>query len=185
MRKVAIIGRSHNTRSDAPFDVPGWEMWALAWDRIPRHDRMFEMHQNWREIDHFRGEEGKRDHLIWLGMQKVPVYMPERVEEIPTSVRYPMEEITALVGKTRDGTPYLESSLAYMMALAILEGVDKIGIWGVDLDIKSEYSHQRPNLEYLIGLARGRGIKVCVPPQSALLTHESGAPYGFVKAEAA
>ena len=60
---------------------------------------------------------------------------------------------------------------AYMLALAIYEGVDKVGIWGVDLHCDSEYSYQRPNMEYLIGLARGRGMKVIgqpIRPRSAL-----------------
>ena len=95
-----------------------------------------------------------------------------------------MEEIGDLIGRTAQGTPYLESSIAYMMALAILEKVDRIGIWGVDLHCESEYVYQRPNLEYLIGLARGKGIKVFIPPQSALLSHANGKLYGFWEATA-
>ncbi len=100
-------------------------------------------------------------------------------QDIPLSVRYPIEDVTALIGKTALGTPYLESSIAYMLALAIHERVDRVGIWGVDLHCESEYAYQRPNLEYLIGLGRGLGMKIYVPPQSALLTHQNGAPYGF------
>ncbi len=114
-------------------------------------------------------------------MSKVPVVMLDAQPDIKMSVRYPIEEVTRLIGKTANGTPYLESSIAYMMAMAILElkPGDKIGIWGVDLHCDSEYAYQRPNLEYLIGLARGRGIRVIVPPQSALLSHQAGVPYGY------
>ncbi len=120
-------------------------------------------------------------HVGGLRMSKVPVVMLDAQPDIKMSVRYPIEEVTKLIGKTANGTPYLESSIAYMMAMAILElkSGDKIGIWGVDLHCDSEYAYQRPNLEYLIGLARGRGIKVIVPPQSALLSHQSGVPYGY------
>jgi hypothetical protein len=54
-----------------------------------------------------------------------------------------------------------------------------VGIWGVDLHCESEYAYQRPNLEYLIGLARGRGMKVFIPPASALLTTKMDVAYGF------
>ena len=118
-------------------------------------------------------------HVSGLRMSKVPVYMLDKQDDIRMSVQFPMKEVTALVGKTNKGTPYLESSIAYMMALAILEKVDRIGIWGVDLHCDSEYAFQRPNMEYLVGLARGRGIKVYIPPQSALLTHQTGVPYGY------
>jgi hypothetical protein len=123
-------------------------------------------------------------HVAGLRMAKVPVYMLERHDDIPPSVALDMAAITDVVCKTVQGTPYLESSLAYMMAQAIweLKPGDRIGIWGVDLHCESEYAYQRPNLEYLIGLARGRGIKVYVPPQSALLSHANGVPYGYWEA---
>jgi hypothetical protein len=120
-------------------------------------------------------------HVGGLRMAKVPVYMLERHEDIPQSVALDMVAITKAVGKTAQGTPYLESSIAYMVAQALLElkPGDRVGIWGVDLHCESEYAYQRPNLEYLIGLARGMGIKVYIPPQSALLSHQMGVPYGY------
>jgi hypothetical protein len=180
MRKVAIIGRCWSTRADAPWNNPDWELWTLAWDPVPVTHRIFETHQNFRM--YYGNEEDGAFHVGGLRMAKVPVYMLERHDDIPQSVRYPIEAITELVGKTRNGTPYLESSIAYMMAQAILEGVDRVGIWGVDLHCQSEYAYQRPNLEYLIGLARGKGIKVFIPPYSALLTHAHGVPYGYWEA---
>ncbi len=122
-------------------------------------------------------------HVAGLRMSKVPVYMLDKQDDIPMSVQYPMKEIGDLVGRTRQGTPYLESSIAYMLALAIYEKVDRVAIFGVDLHCETEYAYQRPNLEYLIGLARGKGIKVYIPPQSTLLTHEKGVPYGFWERE--
>lgn len=178
MRKVAIIGRCWSTRIDAPWDDTSWEKWTLAWDPVPVTHRQFETHQNFRM--YFGNKEDGDYHVAGLRMSKVPIYMLEPHPDIPASVRYPMEEVAKLVGKaTAKDTPYLESSIAYMLAQAILEGVDRVGIWGVDLHCESEYAYQRPNLEYLIGLARGKGIKVFIPPQSQLLTHAHGTPYGF------
>lgn len=179
MRKVAIVGRCFSTRRDAPWDDPSWEKWSLGWDPVsPLTQRIFELHKNFRM---FLGTQEEGDfHVAGLRMSKTPIYMLERHEDIPASVRYPMEDVHALIGSaTGKRTPYLESSIAYMLALAILERVDRVGIWGVDLHCDSEYAFQRPNLEYLIGLARGRGMKVFIPPYSALLTHQAGVPYGF------
>lgn len=177
------MGKCSNTRSDAPVYDRSWEVWTLGWDPMPVCHRTFEMHQNWRD---FRGDpEDSAMHRAWLAGQTVPVYMLKREPEVPTSVRYPMEEVAGLVGLTKHKTPYLESSIAYMMALAVLEcgKGDRIGIWGVDMATNGEYVYQRANLEYLVGLARGKGIKVYTPPQSALLTHAAGVPYGFWTAD--
>jgi hypothetical protein len=154
-------------------------LWTLAWDPVPVTARIFETHQNFRM---YMGSQEEGDfHVSGLRMSKVPVYMLDKQDDIPASVAIDMAAVTKLVGKTVQGTPYIESSIGWMMAQALLElqPGDRIGIWGVDLHCESEYAYQRPNLEYLIGLARGRGIKVYIPPQSALCTHAFGVPYGF------
>jgi hypothetical protein len=97
-------------------------------------------------------------------------------DDMPASVRYPIERICAVFGR------YFTSSIGYMLASAILEGRDDslkvvdpdaaygwIGLYGIDLAADSEYADQRPNAEYLIGLARGLGIEVVIAEGAALL----------------
>lgn len=182
MRKIAIIGKCSNTRERAPIRDNSWEKWGLAWDPLPVCHRYFEIHENWWNFKADPVEAGY--HKRWMQGQVVPVYMLKKEPEIPTSVRYPMEQVADLIGRTRHGTPYLESSISYMMALALLELWDddkpaRIGIWGCDLSVDSEYAYQRPNMEYLIGLARGRGIHVFVPAENAILSPCRHVPYGF------
>lgn len=177
MRKIAIIGKCSNSRSDAPLDLGDWEIWGLAWDPLPRCDRYFEMHQNWRNF--LGNDEDAARHKAWLAGLTVPVMMLKEEPDIPQSRAFPMAAVGDLIGRTAHGTVYLESSIAYMMALAMLEGADRIGIWGCDLATGGEYAYQRPNMEYLIGLARGRGTSVYVPAQNALLSPCRTVPYGM------
>ena len=75
--------------------------------------------------------------------------------------------------------------------LVELEKADKIGVWGIDITADDEYEYQNSNAEYFIGFARGRGIEVFVPEESALLSFdvEGGAVpnkdwtsrYGYLK----
>ncbi len=71
--------------------------------------------------------------------------------------------------------PYLSSSIALEMALAIHEGFAEIHLYGVDLNTESEYAWQKPGVEYMCGIAAGRGIKVYLPDNCPLLT---GTIYG-------
>jgi hypothetical protein len=41
----------------------------------------------------------------------------------------------------------------------------------------SEYGHQKPSCEYYLGIARGRGLKVILPPESDLL--KATTRYGY------
>lgn len=179
-RKIAIIGKCSSTRSDAPIDDPSWEVWGLAWDPLPVCHRYFEIHANWRN---FRGNpEDAEVHRRWMMGLGVPVYMREIEHDIPSSVAYPFDAVGKCVGKSTAGFPYIESSIAVMLALAIHEGADRIGVWGVDMGTTTEYAYQRPNMEYLIGLARGKGIAVWTPPQSSLLSSAMSEPYGIWEA---
>jgi hypothetical protein len=146
--KVAVIGLAADSHDEAPWDDPSWEKWGLAWDgHWPYLQRTFEMHEP-SELK----SRMKADYIDSL-QHRTRLYMQEQYPEVPGCERYPFEE----VAKT---CPHWHSSIAYIMALAIHEGAEEIGLWGVQMEAKDEYGYQRPNMLYLIGLARGRGIKV-------------------------
>lgn len=71
---------------------------------------------------------------------------------------------------------WVESSVGYMLALALQWKPSKIGVFGVDMACESEYQHQRPNACYLLGVAAGMGVNVWVHPASRLMA--SGWPAG-------
>lgn len=83
---------------------------------------------------------------------------------------------------------YLTNTISYMLALAIIEGYEQIGIWGVDMAVsselrgKNEYSWQRPSCEFFLGWAAGMGIKVYIPPTADLL--KTRHLYGFEEPQA-
>jgi hypothetical protein len=156
--KVAIVGMSQ-TAHDAPWGTD-WEMWGLPWHDAywVQMDRHFEMHDiRLLESEHSKRDEGYMDRL--KGFKTL--YMQEAY--LPNATPYPFDEVAKTTGR------YWNSSVAYAMALAIHEGAEEIGIWGVDMKGSSEYGYQKPNMEYLIGLAMGKGIKVYVPDASPLL----------------
>lgn len=189
-----MLGMSTLTRRSAPMGDPGWDLWTMGWDVTwdiaARVDRWFDIHR----IDWIGWNPARLD---FYRRQTVPVYMREEHKDIPSSQAYPVaavwRELFPWVKADADGRPreaILDSSLAYMLALAIVEGrceevpgvpVDRIGIWGCDLKAGVEYYFERPNMEVLIYAARSRGIDVYIPKESDLCKSawESGV-YGNV-----
>lgn len=172
----------HDTSEVDNFDG---EIWGLPWDegRWPFFDRYFEIHP----LDLLRKPEAHRRDGYEDRLKSLPIlYMQEAYKDIPNAIRYPIEKVVDNIG-----FDYFNSSISYLMGMALLEGANKIGIWGVDMaDIEptpgdpsyiSEFAYQRPNMEYLIGLARGRGIEVYIPEKSPLATfHGEGIPLGLM-----
>jgi len=163
MRKVAIIGKA-GTSGNAPWRDTEWEIWGMPWISCPRVTRLFDVHTQecWEKSVKLKDED-------WIDMYRseyadVPVYCdPSRSHVFINPVSFPFEEI-----RTTLPFYYLENSIAYELALAIHEGVDEIGLWGIHMFGSGEYIEERPSVTYLIGLAQGRGIKVTIAPGSPL-----------------
>ena len=162
-RKVAIVGSAETSRHLAPYDDPSWEVWTLNDMCLvaPRFDRHFEVH-SLRILE--RDKEGLAGQLEWMRANtSIPIYMAEPADWCPMAQPFPTEALTKEFGR------YFTNSISWMIALAIYEGVEVIGLWGVDMAHGTEYAAQRPSCEYMIGVARGRGIEVIIPDQSDLL----------------
>lgn len=167
MKQLAIIGLNAN-----PHDIPiGWDVWGLANGSVLTCDVFFEIHRNY--LDH-PGSYGGNDILTRLNDVHMPIMMAEKSDKVENSIAYPIDDIINEFGR------YLECTVSYMLALAIHQRIQVIGLYGVSGD--DGYASQRPNLEYLIGYARGRGIEVRIGPDSKLLT--SAWPLGLYGIEA-
>jgi len=162
MRRVAVIGCGGGM-----MDIPaGFERWGLPWSGDSSYDLYFEMHGK----EDPRIDDAYRRNLKDL---EVPILAREKFDDVPNLKEYPQGAVDGVGG-------YIESSIGYILAYAIHEGVDEIFICGVGAPFDHHYHYQRGNIEYLIGLARGKGITVNVHEDSELLSScwPSGI-YGF------
>lgn len=168
--KVGIIGFAKSSRDLAPYDDPSWTLYGVngTWAFAPRLDGILDLHAPWiYEWEAMRRPAGHVEHLRSFAG---PVYLIESRSDIPTSRAFPLDDVIRHVGR-----PYLTSSIAMAFGLAMMQGATEIGLWGVEMATASEYADQRPCLEYLIGLAEARGIKVTLPEGCPIL---SGPVYG-------
>lgn len=143
---VAICGLGEGCM-DFPKD---WEVWSLAWGEPAAYASMlFDPH----------------DFVYWptygqnvedLNDMDVPVLLPERHPKVPKSVAYPYEQVQEIVGEPP------QSSIAYMIGFALLRKRN-FGLFGVHMRDSDEYGFQRANCRYLLGLARGMGVKYVLP----------------------
>lgn len=177
--KVIIMGYADSSRMLAPFFDKSFEVWGLneLYLMIPHADRWFEIHTKyWLKRSH-----RDKQHVQWLKDAKIPIYMPKRIEEVPMSVTYPLDNILGFFNKSwlnkYDRFKYLNNSISPMLALAIYEGFREIHIYGVDMALKKEYREQKPSCEFFVGYAMGKGIKIYIPSESDLL--KTGTLYGF------
>lgn len=191
-KKVCIVGYAENSRHLAWYDDPDCEIWGVnqLYRFIPRADRWFQIHKDWNTPSKWAaGTDLKK----WIKEEaQIPVYMTEVDPELPNSVAFPVDWVkqqldlqTIENGKVIADHDYFTSTIAFMMALAIAEGFEEIGIYGIDLIIGREYFFEKACVEFYMGIAHAKGIAVHRPDNSALLWqshrygYQDGPNYGF------
>ena len=130
--KVCIIGMSPDSRKNIPWVDSEWEKWGLAWDGDwAGFDRVFEIHDpaTFGDDCYPKNYRERLSHCPKL-------YLQRKMPEFPGSIEYPLADVVKTVGMD-----YFQSSVAYMIALAIYEGAEEIGIYGVEMN--DDYGYQR------------------------------------------
>jgi hypothetical protein len=182
-KKIALIGFAESWKT-APFDDPTVHVMGLneLHKYLPRWDYWLEIHDGETlgvtKRDLSEGEQKR--HLDWLSQNhggKTIFMQPQFCDgRFPNAVPFPIERLAKWCP---DGKPYFTSSIGMMLAWAIDQGYDWIGLYGIDLASDVEYRFQRANAEYFVGLARGMGKTVEIAPTSAIC--KGGHVYGFEK----
>lgn len=175
---VALVGFAMTSRDLAPWDDKDTEIWGIneaykVQNFMKRWDRWFQLHSR----KNFSRPDNPHDpaHYQWLQRaHDFPIYMQHHYDEIPSSVEYPLEEVI----KYTSGLRYFTSTVAFMIGLAMLEGFERIELYGIEMASNTEYAYQRPNGEFMIGLALGKGVEIYLPPGNTML---SGSLYGYEK----
>lgn len=165
MRTIALVGFGESNK--AAFSLPPEiEVWSVnhAHKLGFRIDRLIDIHP-WELIrsDNYYQHGTHEEYLKFLAENTtIPVYMQEQYPEIPASKRYPIEDAAALSG------PPLSSTFPYLAAMAVIEGVDRVEIYGFDMVKGTEYEYQRADALSWIWYMRGRGMDVYIPPECGL-----------------
>ena len=143
---------------------------------MKRWDRWFQIHER-----KYFTREVVVEHYPWLQEKHgKPIYMQHMYEDVPDSVEYPLGQIIdRFFGKARKGDKkfkYFTSTMPYMIALALNEGVDRIEIYGMEMSGPTEYVEQKPCGEFWLGVLMGMGVELYLPPNNQMLT---GKLYGY------
>jgi len=178
--KVAILGTGNNR--GAPWQDPEWEIWGLNNMRCGyafaaeqysssmgasyfRADRWFELHPRSVCDD----DRAVTDQLQAMTYVVDETEWPER--NLFTVYSFPRAMALA------QGRNYFASTFSWQVAFALALGYQEIGLWGVQLWAGREGVVERASLNYWLGVAEGRGVKVTLAPDCLLLWHP--AEYGL------
>ncbi len=176
MRRITILGKGNGWNK-----VSDWECWAVV-SALPNMilalrksvSRSFDVHSTTilPNIPEEKQLAVDKRRIVWnkiVNENKIYHYTCEVDPAIPTSIRYPLEELV-----DHFQTDYFTNTVTYMLALAIYEGIDAIDLYGVNMTLGTEYENEKGGVEYWIGRAQGQGIKVKVHGKESELFKVNG-----------
>jgi hypothetical protein len=159
--KVILIGKGYGC-ANAPKEGETWGICQST--KRPFVKRIIDMNDYslWGDF------EAKMDRLSrkMASENNIPYY---------DLTNYPIKEIIEFFG-----VDYFSNTVDYALALAIYDGATEIDLYGVNMELGSEYEFEKPGVEFWIGLAMGRGIKVAVfGDRSTILKTKDKKLYGY------
>ena len=172
-KKLAIIGRTANAVY-APFHDPSWTILAHPCARTlckREPDWYFDMHRP--ECFTRQSKTWNGAYYTWLQTLQTPIFMQETWPDIPMAVRYPIERVL------QEFRAYFTNHAAYMIALALTEGVTHIGLFGCQYSADTEHATQRGSCEYWLGRFEQAGGQVILPVKDNTMLNFPKGLYGY------
>ena len=167
MRTVRIYGSSRNLQ-ETPARTPDVEVWLAnnTTTVLLRHPpaihewtRWFNLHaRQWMTSTY-----PSAYHYYQTKAAGRPIYFQKAQPDVPTSVAFPRRAIQEAFAIDGQLNSYFTCSVCWLIAFAILEGFERIELWGFELrDTKpgSAYAYERPCVAYWVQMAKDRGIEV-------------------------
>ena len=161
---ILAMGASSSVYMTERFRNWNWhtdQVWALNTAAASfRHDVAFNMH----DLEELQKREPDKDYLGFYKTLDTPLVTIRALDELPNSLEYPLAEI---VEEYNDS--YFAVGLSYLVAAAAYAGARQIYLYGADFNYpgRKAYEAGRANLEYWIGMVRGKyGALTAIPAAS-------------------
>ena len=167
-KTVNLIGYSVDPYTKLPKG-DNWTLNALMYSRQPINLHFY-LHDKYSMAEYNRLAN-------WANERGIPVALCSSNKDFDFPFIYPLKAVIK-----RFGNDYFTSTLAYMLALAIHLGYEKIRIIGMPYYTAIEWFEQKACAEFWIGVAIGRGIEVEIThSHSIFLQQPDGELYGYEK----
>ena len=170
MKTVSIIAQGGSFASyiqectdkgGAPLTDEVWTVNAMG--GLLKHDLLFHM-------DDCRLQESRPNrniHRMMDWLKTHPKFFTSKAyPDYPGAMEYPLDEVVKDIG-----VPYLNGTVAYAVAYAIYQKYDGIRLYGADFTYSHVHKAERGRgcVEFLLGIAWARGIKLHLPGMTTLL----------------
>lgn len=145
------------------------EVWGInALGGVLLCDRIF--HMDDVRVQEVRAEANPESNIAkmlqWLRVHPGPIITSREHPDYQGLVAFPLQEVLNSLGQA-----YFNSTAAYAVAYAIHIGVKRLSLFGCDFTYPNSHDAEKGRgcLEYWIGIASARGIKLTIPKTSSLL----------------
>lgn len=160
MKEVIILAKG-SSRLSCPYDAEVWGVNDVC-ETIPslHHGKIARL---------FAFDDLDANYISNMKATGIPIYSFQDYADS----KYPIDEIDKEFGNTG----YFINTIAYMIAMAIYEGYEKIRFYGVDMT-HWEYLEEMRGVEFWVGIAVGRKVIIDASACPMLIKTKTKKRYG-------
>lgn len=150
------------------------EVWGInAIGDVLRCDRIFHMDDMLvQEARAAAKPDGNIASMVrWMKTHPGPIYTSIVRPGYPGMVAFPLQDVLNRGVDHNGGAPYFNSTAAYAVAYAMHIGVKRMSLFGLDYTLPNAHHAEkgRACVEYWLGVAAARGVKITVPETTSML----------------
>lgn len=145
------------------------EVWGInAIGDVLNCDRI--IHMDDVRIQEIRAAERPESNIArmldWMKTTKTQIISSRCHPDYPAITEYPIEDVLK-----EFQLDYFNSTAAWAVALAVFGGAEKISLWGIDFTYPDAHDAEKGRgcVEFWLGVAKARGIKVAMPKTTTLM----------------
>jgi len=179
LKRVALVGTGHghqlapgyghvwcmNDLGIYRYCTMLWDLHDFTWTDQQNYDNYAHMSEEISEDERWKRAKGRRmrfDNITKFCIEtNVPLMSVKKYQNIPSSFAFPLEKIIDhFHRKYGQGADYLTSALSQCLAYAIYRDFTQIDLFGINVEMGTEWVYQRDAVSFWVGLALGEGRRV-------------------------
>ena len=177
-KTLAIVGTGHGHQL-APTSGEVWVLndlgiyrpgTTMLWDMHNFEWTLEENYENYSHIqedltDEARWERARNRDARFRRIEKFcngsgcALMSIKEYEHVPTSIEYPLQGILERFPACRE---FLNSALSQAIAYALYLGWKSIDLFGINVEMGTEWIYQRDCVSYWVGVGHGMGVRITI-----------------------
>jgi hypothetical protein len=138
-----------------------WDVHNFEWTLQENFDNYSHIQEDLTEEERWRRTHARDDRFRRIekhcNEHNIALMSAYEYDHVPTSIEYPLQKVIDFFPGCRE---FLNSALSHAIAYALFKGYNSIDLFGINVEMGTEWIYQRDCVSYWMGRGHGMGVRI-------------------------